>query len=414
MKKGLLVTFLGLTAFSNAQLVSDSVTMGAGYANNIWYSLQNDEQGSAQAATNWELGLATSINPSNPLAASIIFNSKIGQLFAVPGTTGSDLLTADTAGISGWTSLYNSDSTWSLGALNQASSGGMDYGWGTYDAVSHSGINANKIFAIKYTNGTCKLFSVSLNFNLGEYTIDFCDADHSNVGNIVIPVASYNTKNFVYYAMGGAANDREPATTTWDLLFTQYAVNNGAPYPFNLVTGVLHNVGVEVAELYPVNDPETDNSFWGATLSENISTIGYDWKTYSGTYTIADSLLYIVKDVDGDYWRLIMTGFSGSSLGKTVFKKEKVSSLSVSENTTIVQGIYPNPAATSASIVIDAKAETVLNVVDMNGTVVYSKSIQGNGLQTQQIDLSTLANGVYQVVIASEANQHTQRLIVQH
>ncbi len=97
MKKGLLVTFLGLTAFSNAQLVSDSVTMGAGYANNIWYSLQNDEQGSAQAATNWELGLATSINPSNPLAASIIFNSKIGQLFAVPGTTGSDLLTADTA-----------------------------------------------------------------------------------------------------------------------------------------------------------------------------------------------------------------------------------------------------------------------------------------------------------------------------
>lgn len=414
MKKGLLLSFLAFTGFSNAQLVSDSVTMGAGYANNIWYSLQNDEQGTAQAANNWDLGFATTISPSNPLAASIIFNNKIGSVYAVPGTDGTDLATADTAGIGSWTPLYNSEATWSQGALNAASAGGTDYGWGNYDAVNHTGIVANRVFAVKYTDGSVKLFTISLSFMSSEYTVDYSNADHTGTGTATVGISAYSTKNFVYLPLGGTVVDREPASTSWDLLFTQYAADNGAPYPYNMVTGVLHNVGVEVAEVHPVNDPETDMSFGTATYSEDINTIGYDWKTYAGSYTIEDSLVYFVKDVDGDYWRLIMTGFSGSSLGKSVFKKEKVATLSITENNELISGIFPNPAANSVTVMIDSKSNASVKVVNMTGQVVFENAAGSNALEAMTISTEAFTNGVYLVRVSNGTSATTQRLVVQH
>ena len=414
MKKGLLLSFLTLAGFSNAQLVSDSVSMGAGYANNIWYSLQNDEQGTAQAANNWDLGFATSISPSNPLAASIIFNNKIGAVYAIPGTDGTDLATVDTSGLSTWTPLYNSEITWSTGALNQASAGGTDYGWGNYDAVNHTGIVANRVFAIKYSNGSCKLFTVSLSFMNSEYTVNYSNADHSGTASATVSITPYATKNYVYYPLSGTVVDREPASVAWDLLFTQYAANNGAPYPYNMVTGVLHNVGVEVAEVHSVNNPETDMSFGNATYSEDINTIGYDWKTYAGVYTIEDSLVYFVKDVDGDYWRLIMTGFSGSSLGKTVFKKEKVASLNVSENQELISGIFPNPAVNHVTVMIDSKSNATVKVLNITGQLVFESTTASNALEAMNISTADFTNGMYLVQVSNETATTTQRLLIQH
>jgi hypothetical protein len=414
MKKGLLLSFLALAGFSNAQLVNDSVSMGAGYANNIWYSLQNDEQGTAQAANNWDLGFATSISPTNPLAASIIFNNKVGSVYAVPGSTGTSLATADTTGMSSWTALYNSEQTWTDGALNMASAGGNDYGWGNYDAVNHTGIVANRVFAVKYTNGSVKLFTVSLSFMSSTYTVNYSNADHSGTASTTVAITPYATKNYIYLPLGGAVVDRDPASASWDLLFTQYAANNGAPYPFNMVTGVLHNVGVEVAEVHPVNSPETDMSFGAATYSEDINTIGYDWKTYSGTYTIADSLVYFVKDVDGDYWRLIMTGFTGSSLGKTTFKKEKVASLTISENKELISGIFPNPAADHVTVMVDSKSNASVKVMNMTGQVVFENTATSNALEAMSFSTADFTNGVYLVQVSNEASTTTQRLVVQH
>lgn len=414
MKKGLLLSFLALAGFSNAQLVSDSVSMGAGYANNIWYSLANDEQGTAQPANNWDIGLATTITPSNPLAASVIFNNKVGAVYAVPGSNGTDLATADTTGIAGWTTLYNSEITWTEGALNAASAGGVDYGWGNYDAVNHTGIVANRVFAVKYTNGSCKLFTVSLPFSSMAYEINYSDADHSNTGTVSVPFATSASKNYIYYSFTNAAIvDREPASASWDLYFTQYCANIGAPYPYNLVTGVLHNVGVEVAEVHPVNNPETDLSFETAVYSEDINTIGYDWKVYTGTYAVEDSTVYFVKDKSGDYWRLIMTGFSGAALGKTVFKKEKVATLSVSENNELISGIFPNPASDKVTVMVDSKAGATIRVVNMTGAVVH-ESAASNGLEAMSISTEHFTNGVYLVQVSNGTATATQRLVVQH
>jgi len=56
-------------------------------------------------------------------------------------------------------------------------------------------------------------------------------------------------------------------------------------------------------------------------MSNNISTIGYDWKNSgpNGT-TIYDTLVYYVKDQNGNVNELKFTGYGGSGTGKIVFE----------------------------------------------------------------------------------------------
>lgn len=410
MKKIVLVSLLGFGATAYGQLVNDSVSMGAGYTNNVWYSLENDEQGT-QDASNWDLAFATTISPSNELATSILFNPKVGSLYEIPGSDPANFATTDTTGLSGWTPLFNSDLTWSKGALNNTTSlGSMDYGWGTYDAVNHTGINANRIFALKFTSGDCIIFHVSLSFSTSEYTITYADADHSNSGTEAVAFTSYASKNFIYYAFGGGLIDREPASADWDIVFTQFPSSDYNP-PY-VVTGILQNVGVEVAEVHPVSDPETDGSFASATYSEEINTIGYDWKTYNGSYVIADSLVYYIKDQSGTYWRFVLTGFSGSAAGKTNFKKEKITALSVDENKLLITGLYPNPANQEVTILVDSKLDAAVQLVDMTGKVVYETTT--NGLNALVVSTGLLQNGTYLVRVSNEAGVAVQRVIIQH
>lgn len=57
MKKQLLsMAMISVFALSSkAQTIIDTVSVGAGYANQKWYSLQNDEQGTTQSKDNWDI-----------------------------------------------------------------------------------------------------------------------------------------------------------------------------------------------------------------------------------------------------------------------------------------------------------------------------------------------------------------------
>ncbi len=117
---------------SQAQWVTDSVTMGAGYANDIYYSMSGGAQGSPVSNTNWHLGFE--MIPGGPGfgGVSIIANHtqgavKVYSLHLTGSGKFGSLLPADTMVK---TLLYNSDTSWDWGAFNMNSSGSMfDYGW---------------------------------------------------------------------------------------------------------------------------------------------------------------------------------------------------------------------------------------------------------------------------------------------
>ena len=109
-----------------------------------------------------------------------------------------------------------------------------------------------------------------------------------------------------------------------------------------------------------------------------------------------------------------MTGFSGSSLGKTVFKKEKVASLNVSENQELISGIFPNPAVNHVTVMIDSKSNATVKVLNITGQLVFESTTASNALEAMNISTADFTNGMYLVQVSNETATTTQRLLIQH
>lgn len=413
MREKIITALVFISAINslNAQAVIDTVTTGPNYVNNIWYSLENGIQ-SEQINTNWDLALSTTINPSSDLSTTLLFNHKIGQLFEIPGSDPSNFNGLDTTGLSTLLPLFNSDTTWSKGAFNNTPTiGAFDYGWGTYDFVTHTGINSNRIFVIKYNSGTYKKLKIDLSFMSSSYTLTYSNLDNSNSEIEDIPFSSYSTKNFVYFSLNGGLIDREPISDNWDLTFMQYpSFDYDPPYT---VAGIFQNVGVEVAKAYPVNNPSTYENWSSEEFSTRINGIGYDWKTFSGSWSIADSTVYFVKDKSGSYWKVIMTGFGGSSNGQYIFSKEKLSSASIDVPETSVLGIYPNPANLDFNLITNSNENGIIQILNQQGQIVIEKAFF-EGLNTNYINTSFLASGTYTILISSETNSFIYPIQIQH
>ncbi len=445
MKKSILLSGLALATFTAmAQTtITDTVSMGAGYANNVWYSLENDEQGSAPI-DNWDIALVPSGSPSNPLITSIFLNPKKGaanlSLYAVPGSTRADFSTIDTTGLSTWTALYNSDTSWALGAFNQTAAGHPDYGWGSYTA-SHN-IEGNKIFIIKYSTGGMgapvtneyKKLYIDLKTVAEEYTIVYDDLDNSDSTSTTFSFTNDKSKNFIYFSLTDKQKvDREPEAAKWDLLFTQY-VSSSEPYGSTqalnqTVGGILHNAGVEVAQ---ANNVKQDDyvDYDAETFSSHINTIGFDWKDldYAAmppAWIIEDSVVYFVKSVDKDIWKVVLTGFDGTTSGSFIFNKTLLYEyVEPNDNVNDINGniasvaLYPNPAAGQQVTLIysfnNEVSDARVILSDMAGRMVRNESLNTvNGLHQHTISTSGLNAGIYIVNLVTDKGNTQQKLIVQ-
>jgi PKD repeat protein len=72
-----------------------------------------------------------------------------------------------------------------------------------------------------------------------------------------------------------------------------------------------------------------------------------------------------------------------------------------------VVSVYPNPANSIIHVV--AKDVVSVRIADYSGRIVLQRSLRGGDDQT--LDISSLADGVYNVVIQTETGTHTTRII---
>lgn len=408
----LLTAFALLSVSLKAQTNTDSVSVNAGYTHQVWYSFENGEVKSEQV-DNWDL--AFEINGYN---SSIRINHAGGtQLWIYPtadtAAWGSNL---DTTGISNWPALLNSDTSWAHGAFNNSANPNdqFDLGWGVYNMTTHH-VTGDSIYIIQNTAGDYKAFKM-LKLAGGVYSFELANLDGSDVITRQVDKQAFSERNFGYYSITNDETlNREPNRFDWDITFTQY----GAPMPgFGVypVTGVLQNKGIEAAEVYPVNDPESYEDYQSAQFSTEMNIMGYDWKSYdfnSGGYVIADSTVYFCTDQMGNYWKLIFSDFDGSSNGTFYFTKEKLGATGFetfarkSETT-----LYPNPVAPGQSLRLktDPQSEPVeLTLIDMTGKIVLDKIVEPN----TTISTSELTGGLYLAKIKIGNETRTQKVIVQ-
>ena len=390
--------------------------MQPGYTNDVFYSLENGEV-REYSGSSWTVAFYNSA-----MSAAIMINDGRGvELYKVTDDISQFANITDTIGLSTWTQLYGTDTTWSDGSAFEAASTGSqsNYGWGEYNFVSHV-IAGSRIFMIKTIEDTYyKVFVVEK--ETGIFTYRYASLDNSFDTTMVINVPDFLNKSYAYLNMDNhTVQDREPSGDEWDFVFTRYVTNfqGLAYYP---VTGVFSNEGVEVAE---VNDIPANADYTGASFSGARNVIGDDWKSFDQMamppqFVLNDSVTYYVRNKVGDIYKLYFTAFDGSSTGNVRFNKEKVASgtTSIRDNQPSVEvhTIYPNPTKGSADLVFSSEEKEKLNlrVYSLLGKLVINSEIVANlGLNSVRLNLNDVENGVYLVQLGKNNNTTTHKLIV--
>ncbi|MBN2174461.1 MAG: T9SS type A sorting domain-containing protein [Bacteroidales bacterium] len=388
-----------------SQTGADSITMGAGYANDIYYSF-SDGMVHSVPRTNWDIAFYTLT-----WSAGVIINDGNGvelRVYANADTSGWNAV--DTTGLSTWPLLFNSVDSWEQGAFNQPPSNHPDYGWGVYNTITHD-VVGDSIYIIKLADATYRKFWIIKKISIQNvYVFRFANLDGSNEVEVTLDCNDYIDKNFVYYSISNEEIlDREPIADNWDILFTKYMeMVQDQPYP---VTGVLNNINVP-ANRFEMVDPDFND--WTATeMDSTKSPIGYDWKHFdmsSFTYIVEDSLVFFVRNMNKDVYKLVFTAFDYTE-GKAVFEKSKVHTSAIIQ--TAYQSrfeLYPNPAENRVTIGLPDGVETGrLILTDMTGKALYQIE---NMEATITLDIDFLRPGVYFISIRSGNLNTTQKLIV--
>ncbi len=407
----LLITITLINYQSIAQTaVDDSITMTPGYAEDVFYSLENGTVLSVVRA-NWDIAFYTS-----SMSSGIITNGGSGiLLYAYPKADTSGWATVDTGGISNWTELNNSEEIWEEGAFGQNETGHPDYGWGVYNTVTHN-LTGDSLFIIKLINGTYKkIWIVEKQSAANIYTFRYANVDGSNDTTISLDCSQYPDKNFVYYSIeNNTTLDREPLADSWDFVFTKYTATQPSGGFYN-VTGVLTNNEVGIIRRDSVDASIT--SWEGVPFEDNISTIGFNWKYFDmGTfkYVVDDSLVFFVKNLDGNVYKLTFTGFAGSSTGNAYFTKQLLSLSDVEDIMSLNDiNVFPNPATDNFFINIDMNIDqnAKVQVIDMHGKVVYSADIEDKS-NLLKIYTGTWNSGLYLVSVQTGNQIISKKVLV--
>ncbi len=398
--------FIFMISF-NIQSQNQNISMNSGYINQSFYSMQNGEVLNI-ANDNWDIAFST-----DAFSSTIRINDGKGaQLYTyhLGDTSDWDIINMSTPNIL-YNPMYNSDITWEIGAFDVNTTSGFDYGWGVYNLQTHH-IIGDSIFLIQTVNGNWKKIWIKSKES-GEYFLKYANLDGTDIVNTSIQAANYNNKRFVYYSLDqDIVKDREPELSEWDISFTKYITPvQGTPYP---VTGVLSNVGIKIAKAINIAAPFNYIDFSSHTFMEDINSIGYDWKTYQGSYIVDDNRCYFVKDYSNNIWRIIFTSFEGTISGNIEFNTELIGSINSLENDLQKNfKIYPNPASSDVNIIYETNRDVKLEIHDLNGRRIFNTILQKQDFSTVNIPLYNFNKGIYIIsIIDNENNLLRDKLII--
>ncbi|MEN8927235.1 MAG: T9SS type A sorting domain-containing protein [Flavobacteriales bacterium] len=414
LKKLLFISSLlaaGTSIYSQA--ISDSVTLGPGYANQVFYKI-SDGTKTISSNTDWDLQFFSDLR-----SASIRTNNGVGVELYATASTDTTAFATTTLDTSTLTLLRGGYASWETDAFTSQQTGHPNYGWGNYAGVGN--IFGNKVYAIKLSSGVFKKIWINSIRTNGSLNFTTANLDGTNLVAKTLNRSAYSTKRHFYYDVeNDSVLDAEPAKSAWELVFRTYNDQVGPLY-YN-VTGALTNHGIEISQ---VNNTAiaTARSNWSTYAVESeINVIGNDWKNFNrmtSRFEITDSLSYIIKDYNGDVYQLVFTGTSGGSTGKMYFTKELISMVSLEENTPLANfGIFPNPAVSNLTInfeLLKATESVNITVIDVNGRIVktINNDFEGQGFQTVNANVSGLNAGIYFVRVQAGNSLVTKKFIKQ-
>lgn len=406
--------FIFLAAFlfvgmANAQTTTVDQSLEPNYTHELFFDFSTNT-GSSSPVNAWDIAFLR--NSSYAFATRI--NDGAGIEVYQASNDPADWANIDITNIGSWTQLYNSDTTWAIGAFDQ---GTATYGWGEYNPVSHH-VEGTAIFVLKYANGSFKKFMIE-DFSSG-YTFKYADWNTGTSSweadeTYTLPNSNNPNNLFNYFSL---TTDSEvnvaPPTNDWDVVFRKYVTDlGGTMYP---VSGVLSNPNISVAEnIEPNGNGDTSD----LSYSADINAIGYDWKSYgSGGYTIDTDTYFYLKNEDGTIYRVHFLSFEGSATGNLSFEYKNVTDQMGtigfgSENSF---SVFPNPSSDKHIQILYENnlknGQGAVSLFSLTGKKVFEAKLKNNGFYNQTLDLSKLSSGVYLLKFQSGEFTTTKKIIL--
>lgn len=416
MKKVILPLLLFFSFSILSAQTLDTVSMGAGYANQVWYKIDTDVE-TKQVRTNWDLAFS-----ARRFDAAVWSNPRINVYRAQAAASTFATMTVDTLTLLDRHIQYNSDTSWLYGALNRSGDGVFDYGWGNYSLQSKN-VTGDSVYVLKLASGVWKKFLIERMVYDTMWILRHANLDGSNDRRDTIKKSNYMGKGFAYFDFASnTVRNREPAA--WDVTFWQYNSltpdANGVMTPY-VLTGLMHNLNVTVAKR--ISRDTASDVYTGVPFKKEINTIGAEWKNFNMTtnaWTVSDSSTFFVKLTNGKLYKIVFTKFGGSSTGNFIFTREYIAQLTsttekVENNASLV--VSPNPATDGNISVVFDLAKSANNVdfqlINLAGQVVYNEKLgAANGLQTFNLPYLNLQSGMYLARLTFDGQQKTVKLIV--
>ena len=201
MKRATTLTLLIALSFAtiSAQTL-DTLSMGAGYATQLWYKFETDKETKAPIS-NWDL--AFSVRKQD---AAIWVNHAASLYKAVAPASAWATMTVDTTALMAANQTQvNADSSWITGAMNRSGDNVFDYGWGNYNVASHN-VTGDSVYVIRSTTDAKwhKILIERLALDTS-YFVRIADLNGANQVIVEIKKGDYTGKNFGYYSFAAAA-----------------------------------------------------------------------------------------------------------------------------------------------------------------------------------------------------------------
>ncbi len=403
--------------FAQNTVINDSVSIGAGYAKQVWYSLANGKVAEAPK-NNWDIAfdistLRTATVLSNPIGGVVAYKSKY-PVSAFANKLDSSTVTASAQ-------IYNSDTAWVNGAYNTGGDNVFKYGWGTYNPATHI-IAGDTLFIVQLSDSSYRKVWIE-SYNFGVWNFKYAHLDGSGATDVAISRDSFPGKHFIYYSfLTNTTVDREPKQSQWDLLFGRWIGfipdpnNNIVPYP---LTGVQIDDSVKVAKATSFD--LKSNNYAKLTFSSAVNAIGYDWKTVNmttGQYVVKDSLAYFVKAKNGVIWKLVFTGFGGAANGTYYFTKTALTTgVADLAQSSASLSVYPNPGVNgNVQVLYDAGKDVNqadLQIFDLTGRIVFAQTLErAEGLHSLALPVLQINSGLYIARLLVDGRQIVQKIVL--
>ena len=166
-------------------------------------------------------------------------------------------------------------------------------------------------------------------------------------------------------------------------------------------------------------DPTTiDHLDYTDDYSDSLTIIGYDWKSFQGSWVIEAERVYFVKTANEKIWKIQFFDFEGSSTGTTTLEKTLMDGTSSTSKVTehfSSFNVSPNPASDVTNLVFEVKTyegAAQIQIINQLGQRVYNENIEiHNGLNAKQLSLN-FPSGLYHVALQIGSDFITRPLFI--